>query len=64
MHPRPLQGALEKWWTADWQFQNIMNNPNNFLPQFDPEPIPNPPMSNENLSELHHYGEELVDAGK
>ncbi|KAJ0515707.1 hypothetical protein HanHA89_Chr11g0405851 [Helianthus annuus] len=63
MHPRPFPGTLEQWWSADWQFQNIMNSPNTFLPQFDPEPIPNPPMSNENLAELRHYGEELVDAG-
>ncbi|KAJ0593203.1 hypothetical protein HanHA300_Chr03g0094401 [Helianthus annuus] len=63
MHPRPLPGALEEWWTADWQFQNIMNSPNTFLPQFNPEPVPNPPMSYENLAELRHYGEEMVDAG-
>ncbi|MFS7935551.1 hypothetical protein Hanom_Chr05g00404821 [Helianthus anomalus] len=63
VHPRPFPGTLEQWWSVDWQFQNIMNSPNTFLPQFDPEPIPNPPMSNENLAELRHYGEELVDAG-
>ncbi|KAJ0480210.1 hypothetical protein HanIR_Chr13g0628981 [Helianthus annuus] len=63
MHPRPFPGTLEEWWSADWQFQNIINSPNTFLPQFDPEPAPNPPMSNENLAELRHYGEELVDAG-
>ncbi|MFS7995489.1 hypothetical protein Hanom_Chr12g01118511 [Helianthus anomalus] len=40
-----------------------MNNPNTFFPQFDSEHVPNPPMSNENLAELRHYGEELVDSG-
>ncbi|KAJ0754716.1 hypothetical protein HanPI659440_Chr09g0349951 [Helianthus annuus] len=63
VNPQPLPGALEEWWTTDWQFQNLINNPNTFFPQFDPEPAPNPPISNENLAELRHYGEELVDAG-
>ncbi|KAJ0482545.1 hypothetical protein HanIR_Chr13g0655091 [Helianthus annuus] len=63
VNPRPLQGELEEWWTTDWQFQNLLNNPNAYFPQFDPEPAPNPPMSTENLAELRHYGEELVDAG-
>ncbi|KAM0025817.1 hypothetical protein Hdeb2414_s0021g00579061 [Helianthus debilis subsp. tardiflorus] len=63
VNPRPLPGELEEWWTTDWQFQNLINNPNTFFPQFDMEPAPNPRMSNENLAELRHYGEELVDAG-
>ncbi|KAJ0697593.1 hypothetical protein HanLR1_Chr10g0370661 [Helianthus annuus] len=63
VNPQPLQGELEEWWTTNWQFQNLLNNPNTFFPQFDPEPAPNPPMSNENLAELCHYGEELIDAG-
>ncbi|KAJ0806051.1 hypothetical protein HanPI659440_Chr02g0085231 [Helianthus annuus] len=58
-----LPGELEEWWTNDWQFQNFMNNPNVYFPHFDPEPAPYPPMSTENLAELRHYGEELVDAG-
>ncbi|KAF5757403.1 hypothetical protein HanXRQr2_Chr17g0826281 [Helianthus annuus] len=62
INPRPL-GELEAWWTTDWQFQNLLNNPNTYFPQFDPEPAPNPPMSTENLAELRHYGQELVDAG-
>ncbi|MFS7956463.1 hypothetical protein Hanom_Chr07g00654921 [Helianthus anomalus] len=36
VHPRPLPGVLEEWWTTDWQFQNLMNNPNTFFPHFDP----------------------------
>ncbi|KAL9995648.1 hypothetical protein Hdeb2414_s0007g00238121 [Helianthus debilis subsp. tardiflorus] len=59
IHTRPL-GQMEEWWTNDWQFQNIVNNPYTFLPQFDPEPLPNPPMSNENLAELRQFGEELI----
>ncbi|KAJ0836380.1 hypothetical protein HanRHA438_Chr16g0766311 [Helianthus annuus] len=45
VNPRPLPGELEEWWTTDWQFQNLLNNPNTYFPQFDPEPAPNPPMS-------------------
>ncbi|KAJ0624977.1 hypothetical protein HanIR_Chr01g0048841 [Helianthus annuus] len=51
IHTRPL-GEMEEWWTNDWQFQSMINSPYTFLPQFDPKPIPNPPMSNENLAEL------------
>ncbi|KAJ0957416.1 hypothetical protein HanPSC8_Chr01g0027051 [Helianthus annuus] len=61
VHDQPIEP--EEWWTNDWQFQNIVNSPYSFLPQFDPEPLPNPPMSNENLAELRHFGEELMDAG-
>ena len=61
VHFQPVE--MEEWWTNDWQFQNIVNDPYSFLPQFDPEPLPNPPMSNENLAELRHFGEELLDAG-
>ncbi|MFS7987802.1 hypothetical protein Hanom_Chr11g01027151 [Helianthus anomalus] len=59
IHTRPL-GEMDEWWTNDWQFQNIVNSPYTFLPQFDPEPIPNPPMSDENLAELRQFGEELI----
>ncbi|KAJ0709199.1 hypothetical protein HanLR1_Chr09g0337601 [Helianthus annuus] len=59
---QPL-GGMDEWWTNDWQFQNIINSPYTFLPQFDPEPIPNPPMSNENLAELRQFGEELIGTG-
>ncbi|KAF5758305.1 hypothetical protein HanXRQr2_Chr16g0727721 [Helianthus annuus] len=62
VHTRPL-GQMEEWWTNDWQFQNIVNNPYSFLSQFDPEPIPNPPMSYENLAELRQFGEELIGIG-
>ncbi|KAJ0953258.1 hypothetical protein HanPSC8_Chr02g0081791 [Helianthus annuus] len=62
IHTRPL-GELEEWWTNDWQFQSIVNSPYSFLPQFDPEPIPNPPMSSENLAELRQFGEELIGTG-
>ncbi|KAJ0844931.1 hypothetical protein HanRHA438_Chr15g0707911 [Helianthus annuus] len=62
IHTQPL-GELEEWWTNDWQFQNIVNSPYSFLPQFDPEPLPNPPMSNENLAELRQFGEELIGTG-
>ncbi|KAF5793163.1 hypothetical protein HanXRQr2_Chr09g0414371 [Helianthus annuus] len=62
IHTQPL-GEMDEWWTNDWQFQNLLNNPYTLFPQFDPEPIPNPPMSNENLAKLRHFGEELVDAG-
>ncbi|MFS7899111.1 hypothetical protein Hanom_Chr00s044881g01776221 [Helianthus anomalus] len=62
IHTQPF-GELEEWWTNDWQFQNIVNSPYSFLPQFDPEPIPNPPMSNENLAELRQFGEELIGTG-
>ncbi|KAJ0802041.1 hypothetical protein HanPI659440_Chr03g0124721 [Helianthus annuus] len=62
VHTRPL-GQLEEWWTNDWQFQNIVNSPYSFLPQFDPEPIPNPPTSYENLTELRQFGEELISTG-
>ena len=61
VHSQPVE--MDEWWTNDWQFQNIVNDPYSFLPQFDPEPLPNPPMSNENMAELRHYGEELMDAG-
>ncbi|KAM0042037.1 hypothetical protein Hdeb2414_s0011g00373391 [Helianthus debilis subsp. tardiflorus] len=61
VHDQPVE--MEEWWTNDWQFQNIVNSPYSFLPQFDPEPLPNPPMSNENLAELRHFGEEFMDAG-
>ncbi|KAJ0818130.1 hypothetical protein HanPI659440_Chr00c03g0709231 [Helianthus annuus] len=62
VHTRPL-GQLEEWRTNDWQFQNMINSPYTLLPQFDPEPIPNPPMSNENLAELRQFGEELIGTG-
>ena len=41
----------------------MINSPYTLLPQFDPEPIPNPPMSYENLAELHQFGEELIGTG-
>ncbi|KAJ0929398.1 hypothetical protein HanPSC8_Chr04g0137211 [Helianthus annuus] len=62
IHAQPL-GGMDEWWTNDWQFQNIINSPYTFLPQFDPEPIPNPPLSNENLAELRQFGEELIGTG-
>ncbi|KAF5807616.1 hypothetical protein HanXRQr2_Chr05g0235641 [Helianthus annuus] len=62
IHTQPL-GEMDEWWTNDWQFQNIINSPYTFLPQFDPEPLPNPPMSNENLAELCQFGEELIGTG-
>ncbi|KAJ0949600.1 hypothetical protein HanRHA438_Chr01g0040421 [Helianthus annuus] len=62
IHTRPL-GQMEEWWTNDWQFQNMINSPYTLLSQFDPEPIPNPPMSYENLAELHQFGEELIGTG-
>ncbi|MFS8028009.1 hypothetical protein Hanom_Chr16g01505441 [Helianthus anomalus] len=62
IHNQPL-GGMDEWWTNDWQFQNIINSPYTFLPQFDPEPLPNPPMSNENLAELRQFGEELIGTG-
>ncbi|KAJ0431688.1 hypothetical protein HanIR_Chr17g0851091 [Helianthus annuus] len=62
IHTRPL-GQMEEWWTNNWQFQNMINSPYSFLPQFDPEPIPNPPMSYENLAELRQFGEELIGTG-
>ncbi|KAJ0491220.1 hypothetical protein HanIR_Chr12g0561531 [Helianthus annuus] len=61
VHAQPIE--MEEWWTNDWQFQNIVNYPYSFLPQFDPEPLPNPPMSTENMAELRYFGEELMDAG-
>ena len=62
IHTQPL-GEMDEWWTNDWQFQNLLNNRYDFFPQFDPEPIPNPPMRNENLAELRHFGEELIGTG-
>ncbi|KAJ0899870.1 hypothetical protein HanPSC8_Chr08g0307011 [Helianthus annuus] len=62
IHTRPL-GEMDEWWANDCEFQNLLNNPYYFFPQFDPEPIPNPLMSNENLAELRHFGEELIGTG-
>ncbi|MFS8034931.1 hypothetical protein Hanom_Chr17g01587011 [Helianthus anomalus] len=62
VHTQPL-GGMDEWWTNDWQFQNIINSLYTFLPQFDLEPLPNPPMSNENLAELRQFREELIGTG-
>ncbi|KAJ0612218.1 hypothetical protein HanHA300_Chr01g0025061 [Helianthus annuus] len=63
VNPLALPGPIEEWWTNDWQFQNLINNPNPYYPQFEPAPDTFPPMSPENVAELHRYGEELVDTG-
>ncbi|KAJ0785993.1 hypothetical protein HanOQP8_Chr02g0049781 [Helianthus annuus] len=63
VNPLPLPNSIEEWWTNDWHFQNLMNNPIPYYPQFELAPATFPPMNPENVAELRRYGEELVDAG-
>ncbi|KAM0066412.1 hypothetical protein Hdeb2414_s0002g00048701 [Helianthus debilis subsp. tardiflorus] len=58
VHSRPFD--IDEWLTHKIQLQN---NPYKLFPQFNPEPLPNPPMSNENLVEFRHLNEELMDTG-
>ena len=47
----------EAWWTNDWEFENIMYNPN-MAPQHE-----YPAMTPANMNELQNYGDELIEMG-
>ncbi|MFS7952299.1 hypothetical protein Hanom_Chr07g00605331 [Helianthus anomalus] len=55
-----IHSQIDKWLTNEIQLQN---HPYKLFPQSNLEPLPNPPMNNENVAELRHFGKELMDAG-
>ncbi|KAJ0888459.1 hypothetical protein HanRHA438_Chr09g0402241 [Helianthus annuus] len=56
--PNPsIHSQIDEWLTNEIQLQN---HPYKLFPQFNSEPLPNPPISNENTTELR-FGEELMD---
>ncbi|MFS8025371.1 hypothetical protein Hanom_Chr16g01474171 [Helianthus anomalus] len=68
--PTPAPDAMEQWWRNDWKVHNLINDPNPYYPYNEivpayNEPVPAVfPLTNpENVAELRHYGEELIDAG-
>ncbi|MFS7927176.1 hypothetical protein Hanom_Chr04g00305891 [Helianthus anomalus] len=58
IHSRPFE--IDEWLTNEIQLQN---NPYKLFPQFNLEPLPNPPMSNENIAKLRHFDQELMNMG-
>ncbi|KAJ0587548.1 hypothetical protein HanIR_Chr04g0164441 [Helianthus annuus] len=58
--PNPsIHSQIDKLLINEIQLQN---HPYKLFPQFNSEPLPNPPISNENIAELR-LGEELMDIG-
>ncbi|MFS7902586.1 hypothetical protein Hanom_Chr01g00013021 [Helianthus anomalus] len=58
IHSRPFK--IDEWLTNEIQLQN---NPYKLFPQFNLEPLPNPPKSNKNTVRLHHLDQELINVG-
>ena len=58
VHLQPFE--IDEWLTHEMQLQN---NPYKLFPQFNLEPLPNPPKSNKNTARLHHLGQELMNVG-
>ncbi|KAJ0716228.1 hypothetical protein HanPI659440_Chr13g0510351 [Helianthus annuus] len=58
IHSQPFR--MDEWLTNEIQLQN---NPYKLFLQFNLEPLPNPPISNKNMAELRHFGQELMDTG-
>ncbi|KAJ0648862.1 hypothetical protein HanLR1_Chr15g0577631 [Helianthus annuus] len=63
--PYPNLDPLDPYWDNDLYIREILENPYPYeepMPQYpDPIPAPAPPMSTENVQELHTFGKELLD---